>query len=57
MMYITGFALALICTLCFCLTAILIKWVITSVGVTFFALVLILMSLIFLLIIGDKNED
>ena len=54
MMYITGFVLALICTLMFCLAAILIKWVITQIGVTFFAFVLILMSLIFL-IIRDKK--
>lgn len=54
-MYTTAFTLAFIITLLACLGVIFMKWIIAQVGISFFAVVLVVMSLIFILIAGDKK--
>lgn len=55
-MYTSAFILAFIFTLLICVGVVFMKWLILQVGITFFALILIVMSLIFLLIAGEKEN-
>lgn len=55
-MYTSAFTLAFLFTLLTCLGVIFMKWIIAQVGISFFAVVLVVMSLIFLLIAGDKKH-
>ena len=55
-MYTSAITLAFIMTLAICLGIIFMKWIIVQVGVTFFALILVIMSLIFLIILGEKEN-
>ena len=56
-MYLAGFIFVLGCTLAMCVVVALIKLVIAEVGVTFFTIFLIIVSALFLLVIGDKEND
>lgn len=55
-MYTSAFILSFVFTLVICVGVIFMKWLILQVGATFFALVLVVMSLIFLLIAGEKEN-
>lgn len=55
-MYTSAITLAFITTLLICLGVIFLKWIIVQVGVTFFAMMLVVMSLIFLIITGEKEN-
>ena len=55
-MYTTAFTLAFIFTLLTCLGVIFMKWLLMQVGISFFAVVLVVMSLICLLIVGEKEH-
>lgn len=55
-MYTSAFILAFVFTLVICVGVIFMKWIILQVGITFFALVLVVMSLVFLLIAGEKEN-
>jgi hypothetical protein len=54
-MFTTAVILSLVSTLAICTVAIYIKWVIVHVGATVFAMLLLVMSMIFLLVLGDKK--
>lgn len=54
-MFIVALISALLCTVGACLAGLLIKWVITQVGVTIFASVLAGFAVLFLLVGGDKD--
>ena len=54
-MYLIAFILAVFCTLLTCLGFLLIQWVITQVGAVFFAVILMIMVLIFWME-GEKND-
>ena len=56
-LYTSAFILAFIFTLLTCLGVIFMKWLIMQVGVTFFALILVIMSFIFVLIIQGEKEN
>jgi hypothetical protein len=55
-MFIVALISALLCTVGACLAGLLIKWVITQVGVTIFASVLAGFAVLFLLVGGNKDE-
>lgn len=55
-MYTSAIVVAFICTLLICVGVIFMKWIIAQVGVTFFAVILIVMSLISLIVTGDKEN-
>ena len=55
-MYTSAFTLAFVFTILACVGVIFMKWIIAQVGISFFAVVLIVMSLIFLLIAGEKEH-
>lgn len=55
-MFTSAITLSFFVTLLICLFVILLKWIIVQVGVTFFALVLIVMSLVFMIITGVKEN-
>lgn len=55
-MYTSAITLAFIMTLTICLGVIFMKWIFAQVGITFFALILVIMSLIFLIITGEKEN-
>ena len=55
-MFTSAIILSFFVTLLICLFVILLKWIIVQVGVTFFALVLIVMSLVFMIITGVKEN-
>ena len=44
-------------SLLMCLGLILMKWIITQIGVTIFSLILFLMIAMFLLAMGDQEND
>ena len=54
--YTSAIALAFIMTLVICVGIIFMKWIFAQVGITFFALVLVIMSMIFLIIVGEKEN-
>ncbi len=56
-MYMLGFLLVLGCTLLMCLAVIIIEWIIAKVGVMVFAFILIVMSTLFLIVVGGKDND
>lgn len=56
-MFTTAVLLSFACTLALCTVAIYIKWVIASVGATVFAMLLLVLAMIFLLAIGDKKYE
>ena len=49
--------LAFFFTLAMCAGLILMKWIITQIGVTIFCLLLFLVIAVFLLAMGDENYD
>ena len=55
-MFTSAIILSFFVTLLICLFVILLKWIIVQVGVTFFAMVLIVMSLVFMIITGVKEN-
>lgn len=55
-MYMLSLVLALIFTVFLCLSAILIEWIIAQIGVTFFVFILMVSSLVFLLMIGERHH-
>ena len=55
-MFTSAIILSFFVTLLICLFVILLKWIIVQVGVTFFAMVLIVMSLVFMIITGEKKN-
>lgn len=55
-MYTSAITLAFIMTLTICLGVVFMKWIFAQVGITFFALILVIMSLIFLIITGEKEN-
>ena len=56
-MFTKAVVLSLGSTLALCTFAIYVKWVITNVGATIFAMLLILLSMIFLLALEDKEHE
>lgn len=54
-MFIVALISALLCTVGACLVGLLLKWVITQVGATIFALVLFGFCAVFLLVGGGKD--
>ena len=55
-MFTSAIILSFFVTLLICLFVILLKWIIVQVGVTFFAMVLVVMSLVFMIISGVKEN-
>ena len=55
-MFTSAIILSFFVTLLICLFVILLKWIIVQVGVTFFAMVLVVMSLVFMIITGVKEN-
>ena len=55
-MFTSAIILSFFVTLLICLFVILLKWIIVQVGVTFFAMVLIVMALVFMIITGVKEN-
>ena len=55
-MFTSAIILSFFVTLLICLFVILLKWIIVQVGVTFFAMVLVVMSLVFMIITGEKKN-
>ena len=55
-MFTSAITLSFFVTLLICLFVILLKWIIVQVGATFFAMVLIVMSLVFMIITGVKEN-
>ena len=55
-MFTSAITLSFFVTLLICLFVILLKWIIVQVGVTFFAMVLIVMALVFMIITGVKEN-
>ena len=55
-MYTSAFAVAFIVTLIICMGIIFMKWIIMNIGAALFALILIIMTLISLLIIGEREN-
>ena len=55
-MFTSAIILSFFVTLLICLFVILLKWIIVQVGVTFFAMVLIVMALVFMIITGAKEN-
>lgn len=56
-MYSLSFLLGLLCTILMCLVAILIIWIVDHIGVAIFAVALLVTSLMFMLVIGGKEDD
>lgn len=56
-MYMVGFALVFGITLLMCFCVAVIKWVIAQVGATFFAVILFIVSTLFLLVTGESENE
>ena len=54
-MYLIAFILAVVCTVLVCLSFLLIQWVITQIGALMFAVILMVMVLVFWL--GGEKRD
>ena len=55
-MHIASIILALICTIFLCMGIILVKWIIAQLGAAVFAVLLLVMSVIFMMLIGDEDN-
>jgi len=53
----TALILGFFSTLLLCLGIILMKWILTQVGITVFVMLLFLLTAVFVLAIGDKKHD
>ena len=56
-MFLASLILGFISTLFLCRGIILLKWIITQVGVNLFVLLMFLLTAIFLLAMGEKDYD
>ena len=57
-MYLVGFVFVFGITLLMCLAVAIIEWVIAQVGAVFFAVILAITSVLFLIVKGErKNEE
>lgn len=56
-MYLAGFIFVLGCTLFMCFAVAFIQWVLSQVGVTIFLVFLVVMTVLFFIVQGERKNE